>query len=60
MADSRKSGVNDLPEDQPTKLIPEPSVPDMIATAVVAAVQAHADGEDPHQAAVQAVTDASN
>lgn len=57
MDDSRKGSLTQLPEDIPTKLVEVSPLADMIATAVVAAVQAQADGGDPHQAAMRAVTD---
>ena len=48
-----------FPEERPSKLVDPPSIPELIATAVAAAVDAQAQGEDLHKAALQAVNDAN-
>ena len=47
-----------FPEERPSKLVDPPSIPELIATAVAAAVDAQAQGEDLHKAALQAVKNA--
>lgn len=55
MDDRGESSVDQFPPDYDSKIQEIPTMPEVIATAVAAAVQAQADGTDPYEAALEAV-----